>query len=132
MDSFFTYGTLKRGQERHILLQELYDEAQIEIRPAYTIGRLYDLGYFPALLPGEDKIEGELITIHNENMMGTIKTMLDGIEGYFGPDDERNLYYRDVKDVYLPDGSIYQAYAYFFSRPQLLSDTQRMKKGSWP
>lgn len=132
MNAFFTYGTLKRGQERHILLEQLYDETQIEIYPAHTTGQLYDLEYFPALLPGEDRIEGELIVINNENMVDIIKSMLDNMEGYFGPGDERNLYYRDVKEVYLLDGSIHQAYVYLFSRPSILDDTQRMEKGSWP
>ena len=46
------YGTLKRGFANH----DRYCRGAVDIRPARVVGRLYDLGSFPALEVPDDTI----------------------------------------------------------------------------
>jgi gamma-glutamylcyclotransferase (GGCT)/AIG2-like uncharacterized protein YtfP len=50
--NLFVYGTLKRGFPNH----DRYCRNPLDIRPASVIGRLYDLGSFPALEVPDDTI----------------------------------------------------------------------------
>lgn len=56
LEHVFVYGTLKRGQCR----QDCWPKVPRLVRGAWTLGQLVDLGPYPALLEGEDRVWGEL------------------------------------------------------------------------
>lgn len=106
----WVYGSLMEGFYN-------YQKAlvgQIEERvPAWIYGRLYHQtkkGY-PAILPGEDRIYGELLTILD--FQATIEK-LDMIEDYRG-DGYRNEYERKITSViHLKDEKTESAYVYWY------------------
>lgn len=93
--------------------------AQIEERiPACTKGRLYhqmSKGY-PALLPGDDRIYGELLSLRDFET--TIRS-LDQIEDYKGP-GYSNEYNRILTPVRHLEGGITEtAYVYWYGRKDI-------------
>ena len=52
----FVYGTLKRGEVR----ETSWPRQPVSIEWGTLAGRLHDLGPYPALVEGEDKVLGEL------------------------------------------------------------------------
>jgi gamma-glutamylcyclotransferase (GGCT)/AIG2-like uncharacterized protein YtfP len=72
---FFVYGTLKTGQCR----EKYWPVVPLSIQPAWTLGELYDLGPYPAMLPGTQRIAGELWTF-NQADIETTRRVLDRIE----------------------------------------------------
>ena len=48
----FVYGTLKRGEAR----ARLWPRKPQAVEPATVRGTLYDLGDYPALVPGDDTV----------------------------------------------------------------------------
>jgi gamma-glutamylcyclotransferase (GGCT)/AIG2-like uncharacterized protein YtfP len=87
----FVYGTLKRGQCR----ERCWPRAPRAIQSATITGRLIDLGPYPALVPGDETIAGELWQFDAEDMPETLAA-LDEVEGYrqLGAD-----YYRRIAVV---------------------------------
>lgn len=72
----FVYGTLKRGQCR----ESCWPTEPLAVRSAWTYGTLYDLGPYPALLVGNDRILGELWSFEPEDVPGVL-LVLDRVEG---------------------------------------------------
>ena len=106
----FVYGTLKRGQLR----QHSWPRKPRQIEPAWTFGRLYDLGPYPALVEGTDRVLGELWQFAPEDLLETLR-VLDDIEGFHGlPDD---LYSRVEIECTTAAGECVRALAYRFARP---------------
>ena len=106
----FVYGTLKRGEER----ARCWPRPPRLVEPATTRGRLFDLGPYPALVEGDDRVLGELWHIEPADMEATLKT-LDAIE-CFGV-EEVDLYVRRVVDCETVAGDTIRAYAYFLANP---------------
>lgn len=52
----FVYGTLKRGQCR----EDCWPVTPVYVESAWALGSLWDLGPYPALLRGHDRVKGEL------------------------------------------------------------------------
>ncbi len=107
----FVYGTLKRGQSNYRLIAE----AVRVVTPATVAGRLYDLGPFPALGPGDDRVRGELLLIEPTLLAHTL-TVLDELEGYRPTDPRGSIYVRQVVDAVTNDGEGIAANAYFYNR----------------
>ena len=108
--SIFVYGTLKRGQLR----ASQWPRAPLDVASATTRGRLYDLGGYPALLPGDDLIAGEVWRMLPEDIDATLR-VLDQIEGYDDSDDD--LYKREIVACRVADGHATKAFTYYFARP---------------
>jgi gamma-glutamylcyclotransferase (GGCT)/AIG2-like uncharacterized protein YtfP len=72
----FVYGTLKRGQCR----EHCWPIAPAVTRAAWTFGRLFDLGAYPAMLPGKERIAGECWSFL-EGQLPSVLLVLDRIEG---------------------------------------------------
>jgi gamma-glutamylcyclotransferase (GGCT)/AIG2-like uncharacterized protein YtfP len=106
----FVYGTLKRGEcrERSWLRRPLAVEA------AWTLGRLYDLGPYPALVEGTDRVLGELWRFVPEDMDETLR-VLDGIEGF--DDQPHDFYRREVVECTTEAGIVVSAFTYVYARP---------------
>ncbi|MBX3423145.1 MAG: gamma-glutamylcyclotransferase [Pirellulaceae bacterium] len=71
----FVYGTLKRGQCR----ENCWPLAPQRVRAGWTFGRLFDLGAYPALLEGKDRIAGEVWS-YCELDLPRVLQVLDQIE----------------------------------------------------
>lgn len=108
--AIFVYGTLKRGQIR----ARCWPRTPRAIQQGFCRGQLFDLGPYPAIVPGEDVIAGEIWHFTADDLEATLDT-LDRIEGYRGP-GSRNLYERVVVQVFdwpnLEDTSSCIAYTY--------------------
>lgn len=76
LEHVFVYGTLKRGQCR----EDCWPAAPVSIEPAWTRGSLWDLGPYPALLLGSDRVLGELWSFESGDI-STVLRALDQIEG---------------------------------------------------
>lgn len=114
---FFVYGTLKRGQCRQVC----WPRAPRKVSAAWTLGRLFDLGPYPAMLPAigppgtAPRVLGEIWEFAPEYVDEVIR-VLDEIEGTHVP-GEPNEYDRVTVEVHTFDGQPYTAHAYFFARP---------------
>jgi gamma-glutamylcyclotransferase (GGCT)/AIG2-like uncharacterized protein YtfP len=73
VDCVFVYGTLKRGQVR----ERSWPRQPLAVEPAWTLGRLFDLGPYPGLLAGTDRVLGELWRFAAEDLPETLR-VLDG------------------------------------------------------
>lgn len=93
-EMIFVYGTLKRGQIR----EAAWPRKPVTVHQAMVLGELYDLGEYPALIHGSDRIVGEVWRIAKADVPETLG-VLDRIEGCFGgPDD---LYERVLRPCWL-------------------------------
>lgn len=104
----FVYGTLKQGEER----APLWPHPPERIETAWTRGRLYDLRLYPALTPGEDRVQGELWHLRQEHLPATLAA-LDEIEGAVG--EGRILYVRVQIDCLTLAGETVRAHAYHYA-----------------
>ncbi|MBC8336674.1 MAG: gamma-glutamylcyclotransferase [Anaerolineales bacterium] len=124
MTTLFTYGTLKRGFQNHHRIFGGYD---IKITPAWTYGKLYDLGYFPALTEGNNKVYGELIEFDNPEILNRV----DYLEGFKGKNHPHNYYERRMVDVFVGDDTV-TAWAYFLNKSKIIeSDGELITSGVW-
>ncbi|MFO0819092.1 MAG: gamma-glutamylcyclotransferase family protein [Pirellulales bacterium] len=89
IDAIFVYGTLKRGQVR----ERCWPRAPVRVVAAVMRGELHDLGPYPALIPGDDRVLGELWFLRAEDVAESLR-VLDEVECY-GIDDV-DLYVRRV------------------------------------
>lgn len=108
--AFFVYGTLRQGGA----LAHLWPTAPLSVEPATTVGELYDLGRYPALLPGEDTVAGELWTFAPDAMPAVLER-IDRVEGY--ANSANDLYRRAVVLAQVAASDCHSAFAYFFARP---------------
>ena len=115
---FFVYGTLKRGECR----EHAWPCPPESIATGTTCGRLYDLGEYPAMTPGNDEVVGELWRITADGMSETLR-VLDAIEDY-RPGNDANLYERRVVECRDDRGQTLLAYTYFYLHP--LSDESQI------
>ena len=111
MHRIFVYGTLKQGFGNHHRIFGGYD---IKITPAFTHGRLYDLGWYPAMTVGKEKVYGQLIEFDNSEILKRV----DYLEGYKGINHPHNYYERGEVDVFV-DGDTVKAWVYFLNENQV-------------
>ena len=94
---------------------DVYLDGKVEETKKATIkGDLFHIdnkGY-PAVIPGEGEVVGELMTF--KNFESTLKD-LDELEAYVEGDETENEYNRKVVDVILEDGSVERAYYYEYN-----------------
>ena len=114
MERLFVYGTLKRGEPLHHLLEgaRFLGEGRVK---GYA---LYDLGDYPAARPAgpQEAVLGEVYEIEPERL-----TVLDEVE-----DEYRRLRVQ----VELEDGASLSAWMYVYHTP--LPETLRLPGGRWP
>lgn len=116
--AIFVYGTLQRGEVR----ERLWPRPPVSIEPATVRGALYDLGPYPALVPGEDTVGGELWHIAAEDI-GVTLAALDRVEDYADrPDD---LYRRVIVECQTATGRV-PAWTYQLARTDLVRSARRI------
>ena len=66
---------------------------------------------YPALLPGNEAIEGEIMGPVDENLLKS----LDRLEGYYGKRSRNNLYDREVRSILTEDGEEMNCWIYIYT-----------------
>jgi gamma-glutamylcyclotransferase (GGCT)/AIG2-like uncharacterized protein YtfP len=116
--AIFVYGTLQRGQVR----ERCWPRQPVAIESATVRGALYDLGPYPALVPGNDTVGGELWHIAPADMAVTLAA-LDHVEGYAGrPDD---LYRRVIVECQTASAKV-PAWTYRLAQTELLQSARHI------
>jgi gamma-glutamylcyclotransferase (GGCT)/AIG2-like uncharacterized protein YtfP len=139
VSAFFVYGTLKKS----FLRGGLWPRKPLRIFPGTIQSDLFDLGSYPAAVPGTQWLLGEIWEFLPEDMDATIAE-LDQIEGY-SPGSEMNEYTRGVvmaEFVGPEDKSMHtQAFAYFAAQTKQLEVARKIRPflqflgrpvASWP
>jgi len=106
--AIFVYGTLMQGEVR----SRFWPRRPLRIEPATTLGRLYNLGPYPALVGGTDTVLGELWHFDPIDVPETL-TVLDRVECY--GQEGVDLYVRRVVECRTFDGRSAVAFAYFLA-----------------
>jgi gamma-glutamylcyclotransferase (GGCT)/AIG2-like uncharacterized protein YtfP len=121
----FFYGTLMAGFDRR-------RRAGIDPKLTY-MGRgsiqaaLFDLGIYPAAVPApEGVVWGEVYAMTEPE---PVLAALDDIEGYRPDNPDSSLYSRQQTAVRMPDGSVEQAWTYFYNAP--LGQAERIESGDY-
>src|SRR5262245_29758041 len=110
IQAVFVYGTLKRGEVR----AAMWPKAPLAVEVAEVRGMLFDLGRYPALVAGDERVGGELWHFAAEDLPTTLEE-LDRIEGYRRmPDD---LYRREASECHTASRR-HRAWTYRYARPQ--------------
>ena len=88
---------------------------------------LFDLGMYPAAIPSpEGRVSGE---VHRMVDSDTVLAVLDEFEGVQPSDPDSSLYVRVETPVTLEDGTVAQAWVYFYNAP--LGRAQRIDSGDY-
>lgn len=117
--TIFVYGTLQQGEER----APLWPRSPKSITPATVAAELYDLGPYPAIVTGSDKVGGEVWQLAPHDMAITLET-LDEIE-CFGQEGV-DLYVRKVVNCLCENGETIKAYTYFLADEQFARRQRRV------
>jgi len=124
MTELFVYGSLKFGEINH---HRIFAGFDIKITPAWTYGELYDLGYFPALTDGNNKVYGELIEFDEIEILRKI----DYLEGYREESSVFNFYERREIQIFT-DKETFTAWAYFLNKSKIIdSGGELIASGVW-
>ena len=121
----FFYGTLMAGFDRR--RRAGIDDKLTYIGRGSIQGALFDLGLYPAAVPGPDgRVWGE---VYEMTESATVLAALDEIEGYRHDDSDRSLYLRQEADVLLAGGTRARAWVYFYNAP--LGRAPRIASGDY-
>jgi len=110
----FVYGTLKRGGSRHWIIENLPFLGRAKAKGFV----LYDLGPYPAMVPGAGLVYGEVYEVSKEVLQS-----LDWVEGV------PVLYRRKLIEVVFEDGFSLKAWAYIYSGN--VKGFPRIEDGEW-
>jgi len=108
----FFYGTLRTGFNRR--LQAGIDPKLRFIGRGSIRAMLFDLGIYPAAVPGAGRVWGEVFETDEPD---TVLSRLDSIEGHRPGDPEHSLYTRVQAPVTLEDGQTLAAWVFFYNAP---------------
>ncbi len=110
----FVYGSLKRDfpLHHHLTGARYLGEAKL---PGF---RMYDLGWYPGIVPGEGTIFGELYEVDFTTLL-----LLDQIE------DEGEEYRRELLEVFTQEGEKVPAFVYVYRGR--VEDKREIVGGRW-
>jgi gamma-glutamylcyclotransferase (GGCT)/AIG2-like uncharacterized protein YtfP len=111
----FVYGTLRPGRPRFSAISRWV----IGTEPATTQGILVSLGSFPALLPGQGIVQGDLLTVLPDAI-----EIADRIEGV-----SCSFYLRQEAETRLDVGVTVKAWVYFYGNPAAIADRPQLIVG---
>lgn len=132
--NIFVYGSLREGFFNY----DIYLKGKVKsIKNAEITGyELYHMPYkgYPAALPGNNIILGEVVEIESENYASTLKAM-DKMEGFFGERNPDNEYTRKLVKVKLTDDESYEeCYSYFYNKDidtKFQDEAVYIENGDW-
>ena len=124
-DLVFFYGTLMSGFKR---AGRSRVDAKLTAVGRGSIGAtLFDLGIYPAAIPSSDgRVSGEVYRMVDAE---GVLAVLDELEGIRPSDPDSSLYTRVETPVTLEDGTVAQAWAYFYNAP--LGRARRIESGDY-
>ena len=99
--SVFVYGTLMQGESNH---DYYLRDSSCKGKATVSGFEMYDIGYFPGIVPGEGTVPGELFEVDEDTLQS-----LDGLEG------EGSLYIRKPVQVTLETGEKVFASIYVYN-----------------
>ncbi len=114
MNYLFVYGTLKRGGSRHWILEGFPFLGRAKAKGFV----LYDLGPYPAMVPEDGLVYGEVYEVSEEVLQA-----LDWVEGV------PFLYRRELIEVIFEDGLSLKAWAYIYNGN--VKGFPRIEDGEW-
>jgi gamma-glutamylcyclotransferase (GGCT)/AIG2-like uncharacterized protein YtfP len=120
----FVYGTLKQGQCR----EKCWPFSPVIITSAWTVGEMYDFGPYPAMVPGNFRIAGQLWSYRKQDILAVIK-VLDRIEVTNQPGIP-NEYDRVRIPVFTLDNLEHLAETYLFADPLQLKRSAKLVPAS--
>ncbi len=122
----FVYGTLRRGQPNYTVLRGFTvreEAAQIDSMS------LFSLGTYPIMVPGDDTVLGELLTL-NPRLYGQLLSTLDELEGVdHAGEDSR--FRRVLRAVQTAAGQTVSAWLYLGQSVLANGNYQRIVHGDW-
>jgi gamma-glutamylcyclotransferase (GGCT)/AIG2-like uncharacterized protein YtfP len=125
MELVFFYGTLMTPFNRTGRLR--IDQHLAFRGRGFIEAALFDLGIYPAAVPAVDShVRGEVYEL-TDPMMAL--RSLDELEGYRPGEPEASLYTRRRTQVTMDDGTLVQAWAYFYNAP--LGRAERIESGDY-
>lgn len=125
MELVFFYGTLMTPFNRTGQLR--IGENLVFRGRGWIEAALFDLGIYPAAVPAEDsRVRGEVY-----ELLEPISALraLDELEGYRPGEPEASLYTRTRTRVHMDDGSVVNAWVYFYNAP--LGRAERIASGDY-
>jgi gamma-glutamylcyclotransferase (GGCT)/AIG2-like uncharacterized protein YtfP len=120
----FFYGTLMSGFRREG--RTGIDDKLKPIGRGSIAAALFDLGLYPAAIPSDSRVRGE---VHQMLAIDDVLAVLDEIEGYNVNDPFTSLYIREQTSVSLDDGTVVNAWVYFYNAP--LGGAPRIESGDY-
>lgn len=117
------YGTLMQKAGGRGVVGRMIEEGQLRfVRDIQFTGKMYSVGGFPAVIMGEEQVQGELYEILDRDVMHRF----DGIEGYSGRRDG-DLYTRTL--ISIPGDEEIISWIYTFNQDVTRLDS--VESGSW-
>ena len=124
-DLVFFYGTLMSAFKRDG--RSRIDAKLTPVGRGSIGATLFDLGIYPAAIPSSDsRVIGE---VHRMVDADAVLAVLDEFEGVRPNEPDSSLYVRVETPVTLEDGSVAQAWAYFYNAP--LGRARRIESGDY-
>ena len=121
----FFYGTLMTPFNRTSRLS--VDQHLVYAGRGTIEAALFDLGIYPAAVPATDgRVWGEIYHMMHPSI---VLRALDELEGFSPGEQESSLYVRALTPVTTEDGSMVDAWAYFYNAP--LGRAQRIESGDY-
>ena len=115
------YGSLRKA---HGALDRLGLRGRVEdLGPCRLRGRLYDLGRFPGLMPGDGEVTGELVRIKDDAALARF----DAFEGFDAKAPRLSDYLRRRVALVEPPGV--RAWVYVYNKP--LTGRREVPGGDW-
>lgn len=125
VDVVFFYGTLMTPFNRTARLH-ISDHLVFRGRGVINAA-LFDLGIYPAAVPAsEGLVYGEVYQITRPAI---VLRALDQLEGHRPGEPESSLYTRMLTPVTMEDGTLIDAWAYFYNAP--LGRAERIESGDY-
>jgi gamma-glutamylcyclotransferase (GGCT)/AIG2-like uncharacterized protein YtfP len=119
----FVYGTLRRGDKRHDILQRL---GAVYVGKGSVAGELFDLGEYPGALKSNSsgaRVIGEVYRLPNP------KPALRILDEYEGVGAVTSVFRREVAEVTIENGERVNTWSYWLSQPP--RHRQRIKSGDY-
>jgi gamma-glutamylcyclotransferase (GGCT)/AIG2-like uncharacterized protein YtfP len=108
----FFYGTLRTGFTRRPQIG--IDSKLTYVGSGSIQALLFDLGIYPAAVPGDGRVWGE---VFETNDPASVLASLDEIEGYRPAAPEQSLYTRMQVPVTMENRRTVSAWVYFYNAP---------------
>ena len=116
----FVYGTLMTGFSNYNQIKPYVES----IENARAEGKLYDLGYFPAMVDGYADVRGQLFKIDAAHEEEALKR-LDRLEGH------PSLYRREKREVFIEETKeLEEAWVYIYNN-EISDDSRLIESGNW-